>query len=385
MARARWRFTPKRCTGWRRIASSEADCGSYLRQSVSRKTSRLGVLVTGMDMVETVCRDIPPIAYRLASPLPARLSWCCAAPEGFRGVTAGGGTLGRPVPAPPLTRSLTDPGSPRGRGPPPIPPRRPAQIGKEVTAGLGGRIDAVRDGGLLYRGRGVHHTGPDNESAQILRSWEACRRKPSVPFLHSRIRSHEGHRNHRIHRRGLDLSALNALQSPWCAISRRRRRATIELRMKPGIAEALTARLRRGVRRAGKSGPGETGRHRVQRPGGLLDLNQITTVRDEEITGGCAGGRAGRPRVPASRHRPVRERTGQNIATAVVGCIAPRRSGSAASWPGRIFPSSMPACGLPRKKTRTSIGSIARIFWKITKKILPKTFPSGRSPCSAKS
>lgn len=110
----------------------------------------LSVLVTDMHMVETVCREIPAVAYHLAEafwPGPLTLvlpSAGVVAPV----VTAGGDTLGVRCPDHPLTlelirrlgRPLAAPSANRSGAPSP----------KDATAvlrDLDGRIDAVMDGG----------------------------------------------------------------------------------------------------------------------------------------------------------------------------------------------------------------------------------------------
>lgn len=110
----------------------------------------LNVLVTGMDMVENVCENIPPMAYRLAiafwpGPLTMILQSAGAVPTV---VTSGGNTLGVRCPDHPLTLSLIGilghplaaPSANPSGGPSP-------KSAGEVLCGLGGRIDAVLDGG----------------------------------------------------------------------------------------------------------------------------------------------------------------------------------------------------------------------------------------------
>lgn len=111
----------------------------------------LSVLVTGMDMVEDVCREIPPLAYRLAEvfwPGPLTLvlpSRGAVAPT----VTAGGDTIGVRCPDHPLTleilrrlgRPLAAPSANRSDMPSP-------KDASAVLSGLNGRIDAVLDGGV---------------------------------------------------------------------------------------------------------------------------------------------------------------------------------------------------------------------------------------------
>lgn len=111
----------------------------------------LSVLVTGMDMVEDLCRDIPPLAYRLAfafwpGPLTLVLpSRGAVAPT----VTAGGGSLGVRCPDHPLTleilRRLGRPLAAPSANPTDMPSPKDAAA---VLSGLKGRIDAVVDGGV---------------------------------------------------------------------------------------------------------------------------------------------------------------------------------------------------------------------------------------------
>lgn len=119
----------------------------------------LNVLVDGMDMVETVCRDIPPLAWRLAErfwpgPLTMILQSAGTLPAV---VNAGGSTQGVRCPDQELTlqviaalgRPLAAPSAnPSGQPSP--------KTAAQVLDGLGGRIDAVLDGGPC--GVGVEST-----------------------------------------------------------------------------------------------------------------------------------------------------------------------------------------------------------------------------------
>lgn len=110
----------------------------------------VSVLVTGMEMVETVCREIPPLAYRLADafwpgPLTMVLPDGGAVPSA---VTAGGDTLGVRCPDHPVTLSLI-----RALGRPLAAPSAnlsgapsPRSAG-EVMEALDGKIAAILDGG----------------------------------------------------------------------------------------------------------------------------------------------------------------------------------------------------------------------------------------------
>ncbi|MDE6260331.1 MAG: threonylcarbamoyl-AMP synthase [Oscillospiraceae bacterium] len=114
------------------------------------ETKPLNVLVDGMAMVETVCRDIPEDAYRLANAFwPGPLTmilWGNGALPSI--VPAGGATQGVRCPNHPATLAVI-----RALGKPLACPSAnlsgqssPKSAG-DVLAQLGGRIDAVLDGG----------------------------------------------------------------------------------------------------------------------------------------------------------------------------------------------------------------------------------------------
>ncbi len=132
----------------------------------------LSVLLTGMDMVEQVCENIPPLAYRLAEKFwPGPLTMVLKS----RGnvppvVTAGGETLGVRCPDHALTlevirrlgRPLAAPSANLSGRPSP-------KTAQEALEGLNGRIDGVLDGGACTVGVEstiVDLTGPE---PQILR------------------------------------------------------------------------------------------------------------------------------------------------------------------------------------------------------------------------
>lgn len=110
----------------------------------------ISVLLTGMDMVEKVCQEIPSLAYRLAEafwpgPLTMVLNSRDVVPDVVR---AGGSTLGVRCPDHPATlalireldRPLAAPSAnPSGESSP--------KDADAVLDGLGGKIDAVLDGG----------------------------------------------------------------------------------------------------------------------------------------------------------------------------------------------------------------------------------------------
>ena len=110
----------------------------------------LSVLVTGMDMVESVCRNIPPVAYKLAKAFwPGPLTLVLPNAEVVApAVTAGGETLGVRCPDHPLTleviRCLERPlAAPSAN----LSGEQSPKDASAVLAGLDGRIDAVMDGG----------------------------------------------------------------------------------------------------------------------------------------------------------------------------------------------------------------------------------------------
>lgn len=115
----------------------------------------LNVLVSGMGMAETVCRDIPPLAYDLAQafwpgPLTMILWGNGALPPV---VNAGGATQGVRCPDHPVTlallarlgRPLAAPSANLSGQPSP-------KSAAETISALGGRIDAVLDGGVCTVG-----------------------------------------------------------------------------------------------------------------------------------------------------------------------------------------------------------------------------------------
>jgi tRNA threonylcarbamoyl adenosine modification protein (Sua5/YciO/YrdC/YwlC family) len=110
----------------------------------------LSVLVIDMDMVETVCKNIPPTAYRLAEKFwPGPLTLVLhSTGEVAPAVTAGGETLGVRCPDHPLTlevvKRLGHPLAAPSANPSGDPSPKEA---KDVFSGLDGRIDAVLDGG----------------------------------------------------------------------------------------------------------------------------------------------------------------------------------------------------------------------------------------------
>jgi len=119
------------------------------------ETKPISVLVSGMDMVETVCKDIPPLAYRLANafwpgPLTMVLPDGGAVPSI---VTSGGNTLGVRCPDHPATgsliRTLGHPLAAPSANPSGMPSPKSAD---EVLAALDGKINAILDGGQCVVG-----------------------------------------------------------------------------------------------------------------------------------------------------------------------------------------------------------------------------------------
>ncbi len=110
----------------------------------------LSVFVTDMEMVESLCQNIPEAAYRLAEafwPGPLTLVLPDAGVVS-KVVTAGGETLGVRCPDHPLTlavtRRLGRPLAAPSANPSGLPSPKDA---REVLVGLEGEIDAVVDGG----------------------------------------------------------------------------------------------------------------------------------------------------------------------------------------------------------------------------------------------
>lgn len=119
------------------------------------ETKPLNVLVDGMQMVETVCRDIPEDAYKLAGAF-----W----PGPLTMILWGNGTLPSIVPAGGATQGVRCPDHPaalaviRALGRPLACPsanlsgRASPKSAADVLAQLGGRIDGVLDGGVCSVG-----------------------------------------------------------------------------------------------------------------------------------------------------------------------------------------------------------------------------------------
>ena len=115
----------------------------------------LNVLVDGMGMAETVCRDIPPLAYDLArafwpGPLTMILWGNGILPPV---VNAGGATQGVRCPDHPVTlQLLTRLGRPLAAPSANLSGQPSPKSAAETISALGGRIDAVLDGGVCTVG-----------------------------------------------------------------------------------------------------------------------------------------------------------------------------------------------------------------------------------------
>lgn len=119
------------------------------------ETKPLNVLVDGMAMVETVCRDIPPAAYRLAEEFwPGPLTMILMGNDSLPDIVpAGGKTQGVRCPDHPDTLAVI-----RALGRPLACPsanlsgQKSPKCADDVLAQLDGRIDAVLDGGVCTVG-----------------------------------------------------------------------------------------------------------------------------------------------------------------------------------------------------------------------------------------
>lgn len=138
-----------------------ADCrnpeaiAAIYRAKGRAESKALSVLLTGMEMAEQLCRDIPPAAYQLAREFwPGPLTMIL--PDGgvvAPAVRSGGATLGVRAPDHPLTRAviaalgtaLAAPSANRSDWPSP-------KCAEDVLRQLDGRIDAVLDGGTCEVG-----------------------------------------------------------------------------------------------------------------------------------------------------------------------------------------------------------------------------------------
>lgn len=131
-------------------AQNEAAVAAIYAAKGRPESKPLSVLVSGMDMVQLLCRDIPPVAYRLAEAFwPGPLTMILpSAGQVAPLVTRGGDTLGVRCPDHVLTLALIARlGRPLAAPSANISGQSSPKTAAEVAAGLDGRIDAILDGG----------------------------------------------------------------------------------------------------------------------------------------------------------------------------------------------------------------------------------------------
>jgi len=131
-------------------ATQEAAVQAVYQVKGRPEAKPLSVLVDGMSMVETICRDIPSDAYQLAQAFwPGPLTmilWGNGALPSI--VSAGGGTQGVRCPDHSATLAVIQAlGKPLACPSANLSGRASPQSAGDVLAQLGGRIDAVLDGG----------------------------------------------------------------------------------------------------------------------------------------------------------------------------------------------------------------------------------------------
>ena len=132
----------------------------------------LSVLVTGMEMAERYCANIPQAAYRLAEkywpgPLTMVLEDRGSVPAM---VTAGSGTLGVRCPDHPLTLAIIEKAGLPLAAPSANPSgKEPAKTAKEVLAWFDGEIEGVVDGGPCAMGVASTVVDLTEEEPKILR------------------------------------------------------------------------------------------------------------------------------------------------------------------------------------------------------------------------
>lgn len=115
----------------------------------------VSILVTGMDMAERYCRNIPPAARRLAARYwPGPLTMVLEDGEAVPSVvTAGTGTLGVRCPDHPLTLALIEKaGVPLAAPSANLAGEEPARTAQEVLDYFDGKIEGVADGGPCQLG-----------------------------------------------------------------------------------------------------------------------------------------------------------------------------------------------------------------------------------------
>lgn len=114
------------------------------------ETKALSVLVTDMTMVEGLCKDIPPVAYKLAEAFwPGPLTMILPSKNVVaKSVTAGGNTLGVRAPQHAVTLAIIGAlGSGLAAPSANISGEESPKTAVDVLSQLEGRIDAVVDGG----------------------------------------------------------------------------------------------------------------------------------------------------------------------------------------------------------------------------------------------
>jgi len=132
----------------------------------------VSVLVTGMDMVEKYCRNIPTAAYRLAEKYwPGPLTMILEDRELVPAmVTADTGTLGVRCPDHPLTLSVIEKAGVPLAAPSANPSgKEPAKNAKEVLAYFDRRIEGVLDGGPCAMGVASTVLDLTEEEPKVLR------------------------------------------------------------------------------------------------------------------------------------------------------------------------------------------------------------------------
>ncbi|MFQ9411211.1 MAG: L-threonylcarbamoyladenylate synthase [Evtepia gabavorous] len=168
----------------------------------------LSVLVTGMEMVENYCQNIPPQAYALAEHYwPGPLTMILE----DKGVVSalvndGSGTLGVRCPDHPLTQAILRQAGVALAAPSANPSDQPSpKTAQEVLDYFDGHIEGIVDGGPCRVGVEstiVDLTGP------APRSSGRGHPRSGTPGLFERTGvSHESHWNHRPHRCGKDHRA----------------------------------------------------------------------------------------------------------------------------------------------------------------------------------
>ena len=132
----------------------------------------VSVLVTGMDMVEKYCQNIPPVAYRLAEKYwPGPLTMILEDKEVVPAmVTADTGTLGVRCPDHPLTLAIIEKAGVPLAAPSANPSGdEPAKTAQEVLDYFNRKIECVVDGGPCAMGVASTILDLTEEEPQVLR------------------------------------------------------------------------------------------------------------------------------------------------------------------------------------------------------------------------